>query len=122
MKLTANSKPKIPMKIAKGIKVTKKTITPLANNLYKKDDKIATREWPAVRLANSRKPNDTERAKYETNSIRTNNGTNIKGVPAGTKNEKNFNWCLTRARILTPKKIVTDNPRHKIAELVIARL
>ena len=81
MKLTANSKPKIPMKIAKGIKVTKKTITPLANNLYKKDDRIATSECPAVRLANSRKPNDTERAKYETNSIKTNNGTNSKGVP-----------------------------------------
>jgi hypothetical protein len=30
------------MKIAKGINVTKNTIKPLANSLYKKEDNIAT--------------------------------------------------------------------------------
>lgn len=43
MKLTATSSPKIPMKIAKGINVTKNTIIPLANNLYRKDERIATK-------------------------------------------------------------------------------
>lgn len=90
MKLTANSRLKIPIKIAKGIKVIKNTIKLVANNLYKKEDKIATRQWPAVKLANNRRPNDTARAKYETSSINTNNGTNANGVPAGTKNEKNL--------------------------------
>ena len=63
MKLTATSRPKIPMKIAKGIKVIKNTIIPLAKSLYKNEERIATRVWPAVRLANNRRPNETERAK-----------------------------------------------------------
>lgn len=110
------------MKIIKGINVTKNTIIPLANNLYRKDERIATKVWPAVRLANNRRPNETDLAKYDTNSISTKRGTKAKGVPAGTKNEKNFNWCFTMAIILTPKKIVIDKPRHKITELVIAKL
>lgn len=122
MKLTAISSPNIPMKIAKGINVMKKIITPLANNLYRKDERIATSVCPAVRLANNRRPNETDLAKYDTNSINTNSGTNAKGVPAGTKNEKNFNWCLTIAIMLTPKNTVTDNPRHRMIELVIAKL
>ena len=63
MKLTATSRPKIPIKIAKGIKVIKNTIRLVAKSLYKKDERMATRVCPAVRLANNRKPNDTERAK-----------------------------------------------------------
>lgn len=122
MKLTATSSPIIPTNITKGINVMKNTIIPLANSLYKKDERIASKVCPAVRLANNRRPNETDLAKYDTNSINTNSGTKAKGVPAGTKNEKNFNWCLTIAIMLTPKKIVTDNPRHSIIELVIAKL
>lgn len=122
MKLTAISSPKIPMKIAKGIKVTAKTNRLEVNNLYKNDERILTRVCPAVRLANNRKPSETDLAKYETNSITTNKGTNARGVPAGTKKEKNLSWCLTKARIVTPKKIVTDNPKQRMIELVIAKL
>ncbi|GBF60277.1 hypothetical protein TMEN_2695 [Trichophyton mentagrophytes] len=38
-----------------------------------------------------RKPNDTLRAKYDINSIKTNKGNKPNGQPDGTNNEKNFN-------------------------------
>jgi len=85
MKLTATSKPKIPRKIVKGINVIKKINKLLVNNLYKKEDRIANKVCPETILAKSRKPKLTARAKYDTNSIKTNKGTNAIGVPAGTK-------------------------------------
>ncbi len=85
MKLTANSNPIIPKNTVKGINVTKKIRILLVNNLNKKDDKIANKVCPATILAKSRKPKLTARAKYDTNSIKTNKGTNAIGVPAGTK-------------------------------------
>lgn len=36
------------------------------------------------------------------NSIRTNNGTNAKGHPAGTNSEKNSNPCFCNPRIVAP--------------------
>ena len=41
--------------------------------------------WPAAILANNLIPNENALAKYDTTSIRTNKGTNAKGVPEGTK-------------------------------------
>jgi len=68
--------------------------------------------WPATIFANNRTPNDTALAKYDTNSIKTNKGTNAKGVPAGTKKEKNLIPCIDKAKIVTPIKIVKLKPRE----------
>lgn len=122
MKLTATSNPIIPKKITKGINVTAKINKLVVNNLNKNEDKIANNVWPATILAKSRNPKETALAKYDTNSIKTNKGTKPSGVPAGTKYEKNLiPWSLT-AKIVTPKKIVTDNPKQTITELVTAKL
>lgn len=106
----------------KGIKVTKKINKLDVNNLNKKEDKMAIRVCPATIFAKSRKPRETALAKYDTNSINTNNGTNPNGVPAGTKNEKNLIPCLVRLKIVTPRNTVTDIPRQHITELVTAKL
>lgn len=45
-------------------------------------------------LAANLKPNEILRAKYEINSINTNNGNKGKGQPAGTNKEKNSNPCF----------------------------
>jgi hypothetical protein len=45
-------------------------------------------------LAASLNPKDTARAKYDMNSIKTNNGSNPRGHPPGTNNEKNSNPCF----------------------------
>jgi hypothetical protein len=78
------------MKIEKGIKVTINNNIPLVNSLANNPDNIFNRVCPAVKLANSRTPKEKALAIYEINSIKTNKGTNISGVPAGIKNEKNF--------------------------------
>jgi len=44
--------------------------------------------WPDNILAANLSPNDTFLAKYDINSIKTNNGNKISGQPAGTNNEK----------------------------------
>lgn len=59
---------------------------------------------------------------YETSSITTSSGIRAVGVPAGRKNVANFHPCFTIARIVTPRKIVTDSPIQTITELVIAKL
>jgi len=62
--------------------------------------------WPERMLAASLKPKDTARAKYDINSIKTNNGSSPKGQPAGTNNEKNSNPCLWNPRIVAPSTIL----------------
>jgi hypothetical protein len=73
---------------------------------------MATRVCPAVRFAKSRNPKEMALAKYDTNSIKTNKGTNGRGVPAGTKNEKNLILCFTNAKIVTPNQTVILKPRQ----------
>ena len=51
-------------------------------------------------------PNETFLAKYEMNSIVTNNGNNAIGHPAGTNNEKNFRPCFWNPSIVAPNTIV----------------
>jgi len=60
----------------------------------------------AVILAANLSPNETFLAKYEINSIVTNKGKRAKGHPAGTNNEKNFNPCFWKPKIVAPKTIV----------------
>jgi hypothetical protein len=48
MKLTANSNPIIPKKTENGIKVTTNINKLEVNNLNKKEDKIANKQWPAT--------------------------------------------------------------------------
>ena len=62
--------------------------------------------WPAVILAANLKPKDTFLARYEISSIVTNKGKRAKGQPAGTNNEKNFNPCFWKPKIVAPKTIV----------------
>ena len=118
---TAISNPIRAKKIAKGIKVNTATIKLPENNLYKYVDKIFNRVWPATMLANNRTPNETALAKYDTTSIKTNNGTNAKGVPAGTKKEKNLIPCIDKANIVTPIKIVKLKPKDTTPLAVTAK-
>jgi len=62
--------------------------------------------WPLNIFAPNLRPSDTGLDKYEINSINTNNGSNPKGQPDGTNNEKNFNECIWRPKIVAPITIV----------------
>ena len=73
-------------------------------------------------LAANLKPNDTFLAKYEITSIKTNNGTNIKGQPAGANNEKNFNPCLANPNIVAPNTILKLRAKVSAKWLVVAKL
>ena len=53
-------------------------------------DRIFNKVCPATTLANKRIPSEKARAKYETSSMNTSNGTKAKGVPEGTKYKKNL--------------------------------
>lgn len=108
---TAISNPIKAKNIMKGIKVITAIIKLPENNLNKYVDNIFSNVWPATILANNRTPNDTDLAKYETNSINTNRGTKAKGVPTGIKKEKNFIPCIDKAKMVTPIKIVILKPR-----------
>ncbi len=81
-----------------------------------------SRACPATIFANSRIPRLNARETYDTISITTSRGTRAVGVPAGRKNVANFHPCFATARIVTPRKIVTDSPIQTITELVIAKL
>lgn len=59
------------------------------------------------------KPRLTFLAKYEMNSIKTNNGNNANGQPDGTNREKNFNPCLLNPKIVAPKTTVKLNEKVK---------
>ena len=119
MKETANSKPHKAKNIEKGIKVNNAANIPALNIWYKNVDNIFNSVWPAAILANNLIPNENALAKYDTTSIRTNNGTSAKGVPEGTKYEKNFKLCKYNAKIVTPVTIVNDRPIVTITEVVI---
>lgn len=56
------------------------------------------------------------------NSIKTNNGSNANGQPAGTNNEKNSNPCLLSPNIVAPKTSVKLSENVKIKWLVEAKL
>lgn len=69
-------------------------------------------------LANNRTPNETARAEYEINSINTSIGTRTNGVPDGMKYEKNFTPWIVSPSVVTPMKIITDNPIDTITDVV----
>lgn len=122
MKDTPISNSTIPKNKPKGISVTKKNTIPLLNILNKKLDRIAIKLWPATKFANSLTPKDIALEEYEANSINTSNGTKAKGQPSGKNVEKKLNLWIEMASIVNPKKIITLNPKHKTADVVIAKL
>ena len=89
----------------KGNRAMKKYINPLAIMLYVNPARTWSIRWPASTLAASLNPKDTFLDKYETNSIRTNNGTNPSGHPEGTNREKNLTPCFCSPRIVAPRTI-----------------
>ena len=82
-------------------------------------DRIFNKVCPATTLANKRIPSEKARAKYETSSINTSNGTKAKGVTEGTKYEKNLILWIDKPNIVTPIKIVNDRLKETIIEVVI---
>lgn len=64
-------------------------------------------------LAANLRPNETFLAKYDINSIRTNNGNRANGHPEGTNNEKNFKPCILKPNIVAPNTIVKLNENVK---------
>lgn len=77
---------------------------------------------PEVIFAANLKPNDTLRARYDMNSIKTNKGKRAIGVPAGTNKEKNTRPCLTKPKIVAPNTIVKDKANVNANWLVLAKL
>lgn len=73
-------------------------------------------------LAPNLKPKDTFRLTYDINSIPTNRGSKTKGQPDGTSNEKNFNPCSFRPKIVHPSTTVKLNAKVKTKWLVEAKL
>ena len=67
--------------------------------------------WPDNMLAANLSPNETFLAKYEINSIVTNNGKRANGQPAGTNKEKNFKPCFWNPNIVAPNTIVKLNAK-----------
>lgn len=68
------------------------------------------------------KPKETALDKYDMNSIKTNNGNNPNGQPAGTNREKNFKPCFWNPRIVAPKRIEILKEKVKIKWEVEAKL
>ncbi|GAA5135745.1 hypothetical protein GCM10023339_73900 [Alloalcanivorax gelatiniphagus] len=73
-------------------------------------------------LAANLNPNETLRAKYEMNSIKTNKGNKANGQPAGTNSEKNSNPCFWNPNIVAPKTIVKLRENVSTKWLVDAKL
>ena len=121
MKETANSRPIIAKNKPNGMNVTINITIPAENIWYKKVASIFISVCPATTLAKSLIPKEKALAKYETNSIKTNNGTKANGVPEGTKKEKNANLCIDNPKIVTAIKIVKDKPIDTIIEVVIVK-
>lgn len=90
--------------------------------LYVNPLRMFSNIWPDRILAASLRPKDTFLAKYDINSISTNNGKRPKGHPAGTKREKNLNPCLVRPNIVAPSTTVKLREKVKIKWLVEAKL
>ena len=101
--------------------ITKKK-RPLAMMLYVKPLKIAKSKWPETIFAASLRPNDTALDKYEINSIKTRRGSKARGVPAGTKREKNSTPCFWNPRIVAPRTILKLKEKASIKCEVDAKL
>ena len=61
-------------------------------------------------------------ARYEINSINTNNGNKAKGQPDGTNKEKNFKLYILNPKIVAPKTTVKLVKNVKIKWEVEAKL
>ena len=78
--------------------------------------------WPDKMLAANLNPRDIFLAKYEINSIKTNNGNKAKGQPAGTNKEKNTKPCFWNPNIVAPKTILKLKAKVKTKWLVEAKV
>src|SRR5271170_277011 len=106
MNAIPNSRPEKAIINAKGINPKKKNMKPEVIILYVKPAKIFNNIWPESILAANLSPNEIFLAKYEINSIKTNNGNKPKGQPAGTNNEKNSKPCFWKPKIVAPRTTV----------------
>lgn len=84
--------------------------------------KIASKRCPETIFAASLRPNDTALDKYEINSIKTRRGSKARGVPAGTKREKNSTPCFWKPRIVAPRTILKLKEKARIKCEVDAKL
>lgn len=114
MNAIPNSKPENAMIKDKGNKPNIKKSIPLVIISKVKPANMLNSICPDKMLAANLKPNDMFLARYDINSISTNNGNNPRGQPAGTNNEKNFRPCCWKPSIVAPKTIVKLKANVKI--------
>jgi hypothetical protein len=106
MKAIPNSSPENAIINANGNNPNTKKIKPDVIILYVNPLKIFKSICPDKMLAANLRPKDTFLAKYDMNSIKTNNGNNPKGQPAGTNKEKNFSPCSLNPNTVAPNTTV----------------
>jgi len=73
-------------------------------------------------LAANLKPKEIFLARYDINSISTNNGSKGNGQPAGTNSEKNSKPCFWNPNIVAPNTIVKLREKVNTKWLVEAKL
>lgn len=122
MNAIPNSNPENAIINANGSKPNTKNIIPEFMILYVNPLSIFNNIWPDKILAANLSPKDTFLAKYDINSIKTNNGNNPKGQPAGTNKEKNFNPCSLNPNTVAPNTTVKLSENVKIKWDVDAKL
>lgn len=99
---------------ANGNKPKKKNKIPDVIMLYVNPLRIFSNMCPDKIFAANLNPNDTFLAKYEINSIKTNNGNNPNGQPDGTNKEKNSKPCFWNPNIVAPNTTVKLSANVKI--------
>jgi hypothetical protein len=106
MKAIPSSSPENAIINANGNNPNTKKIKPDVIILYVNPLKIFRSICPDRMFAANLRPKDTFLAKYDMNSINTNNGSNPKGQPAGTNKEKNFSPCSLKPNTVAPNTTV----------------
>ena len=122
IKAIPSSNPENAIMNANGNNPNTKKINPELIILYVNPLKIFKSMCPDKIFAANLSPRDTLRARYDINSIRTNNGTNPKGQPAGTNKEKNFNPCSLNPSTVAPNTTVKLSENVNIKWDVDAKL
>lgn len=86
----------------KGIRCTKYQIPPKESIVQANPAIIFNKVWPDIILANNRIAKLKTRAIYESNSIGTRRGANIKCTPLGKKKPNTWTLCFLTAIIFIP--------------------
>lgn len=85
-------------------------------------DKILSKVWPDIKLANNRIDKLNTRRTWETNSIKTGKGARGKGAPGGKKRLRKCLPFLRTPRIFIPIKIARAKEKVTIEWLVTVKL